>query len=285
MPTFQATIPEHFSNTGDWFLSNPPYEWGLGSVNTSGTLVNHWDPAHLIFASAHGSFPVNNPPVGFRPTTNLKASVYILMNGPNSPDTFICEASGSSSSTPTQLPPLVLSLPDYLSYVLLVSPSITITIENTNNSGFTYRRNLSSISGNYEIFIWTWTLNPVSGSLVSPGDTITIASTGVDALLLDELTIEMGGIPIVPSAQTENLLTFIVPNINGSSSIIATGNGVQFGGTVLLGSLTVLVDSGSGIYFISPGKTNDTIYDRNNPGQSIIVKIPNPFAKTGFIGS
>ena len=57
------------------------------------------------------------------------------------------------------------------------------------------------------------------------------------------------------------------------------------GGLVLNGSvpLTLLLDV-SGIYTIVPGKTNDTLYDRQLGQPNIDVAIPNPRFKTGYIG-
>jgi len=77
--------------------------------------------------------------------------------------------------------------------------------------------------------------------------------------------------------------------------------GVPFGGTrlqiigvptgltigdIIIAQLNILLVDGSGIYTIVPGKTNDTYYDRTEPVPSpvptIDLKIPDPFAKTGF---
>lgn len=57
------------------------------------------------------------------------------------------------------------------------------------------------------------------------------------------------------------------------------------GGLVLNGQvpLTLLVDV-SGIYTIVPGKTNDTLYDRQTGQPSVDMAIPNPRWKTGYIG-
>ena len=57
------------------------------------------------------------------------------------------------------------------------------------------------------------------------------------------------------------------------------------GGLVLNGDapLTLLKDV-SGIYTLVPGKTSDTLIDRQTGATSAELKIPDPFAKTGFIG-
>jgi hypothetical protein len=57
------------------------------------------------------------------------------------------------------------------------------------------------------------------------------------------------------------------------------------GGLILGGStaITLLKDI-SGIYTIVPGKTNDTLIDRQTGVASVDVKIPDPMFKTGYIG-
>lgn len=57
------------------------------------------------------------------------------------------------------------------------------------------------------------------------------------------------------------------------------------GGLILGGetALTLLKDV-SGIYTIVPGKTNDTLYDRQTGQTEVDVKIPNPKFGTGYIG-
>ena len=58
-----------------------------------------------------------------------------------------------------------------------------------------------------------------------------------------------------------------------------SNSGNLFGG-VILGS--VIIANYSGLYVITPGKSNDTYYDRVNGGTEDF-KIPDPFIKTGFI--
>lgn len=67
--------------------------------------------------------------------------------------------------------------------------------------------------------------------------------------------------------------------------VIVVVCGTQFGGTVTLGTLTVLVAEASGIYRFVDGKTNDTLYATARDGTTYDVKIPNPGAKTGFFRS
>lgn len=160
------------------------------------------------------------------------------------------------------------------------------------------------ISGEYTVLQWTFAMDPVSGSEVNAntpghdtpetadGDLITITSDPEDPdhLLLDELTLSVTCGSIVIKTQTETLLEFWIPSGCGTTeggndvSIIATGNGVQFSGSVPLASLLVLFTNGSGIYVLTPGQAHDVIYSSDRDGTTRNVKIPNPTFKTGFIG-
>jgi len=57
----------------------------------------------------------------------------------------------------------------------------------------------------------------------------------------------------------------------------------EFTGSVLLGTFEIMIADASGIYNITPNKTNDTLYSQNSLTIEE-VKIPTPFIKTGFIG-
>lgn len=74
-------------------------------------------------------------------------------------------------------------------------------------------------------------------------------------------------------------------NNGGGTTTITIITGTQFGGSVELGSFTILVANGSGIYRFELGKTNDTIYDPDRDGTTYDVKIPNPGGTTGFFRS
>lgn len=52
--------------------------------------------------------------------------------------------------------------------------------------------------------------------------------------------------------------------------------------TLELGSLEILIADGSGIYTLSSTARNDTVY-RRAEGDTVEVKIPNPFIDTGFV--
>jgi len=65
------------------------------------------------------------------------------------------------------------------------------------------------------------------------------------------------------------------------SDIGITGSGgIVFGGD----TATLLLKDKSGIYTLIKDKTQDTLYDRQTLQTNVDVKIPNPIAKTGFIG-
>lgn len=160
---------------------------------------------------------------------------------------------------------------------------------------------LLEIEGNYDSVAFQYTLDPAAGSDVEAntpdingepannGTLITIESDPLDPthLLLDELTISVTCGSVIIKTQTETLLEFWIPSScsgSGSTNITATGNGVQFSGSVNLGALNILETDGSGIYVITPGKTNDTLYSSERDGTTRDVKIPNPLGKTGFVG-
>lgn len=56
------------------------------------------------------------------------------------------------------------------------------------------------------------------------------------------------------------------------------------GGLILSGDpATLLIEDMSGIYTLVPGKTDDTVYDRQTGQTSVDLPIPDPTAKTGFV--
>ncbi len=145
------------------------------------------------------------------------------------------------------------------------------------------------VSGTYHIFAFTYNI-PLNGTDIDlqKNRLITITSPGgVSGLNLAHVTITLGTCPITIITQTATLLIFSIPDScsgDGLVSIIATGDGTQFSGSVPLGSLTILLTNASGIYTLVPGKANDTLYSSERDGTTYNVKIPNPTAKTGFIG-
>jgi hypothetical protein len=73
---------------------------------------------------------------------------------------------------------------------------------------------------------------------------------------------------------------WVDPPMDPPEIAVAGDGGLELNGQV---PITLLRDV-SGIYTLVPGKTNDTLYDRQTGQSSVDVKIPDPFIKTGFIG-
>jgi len=177
----------------------------------------------------------------------------------------------------------------------------------------------AKIEGTYVITGFSFTLDTptVSPSGISPANHVQISSGGgsVGGLDFTGIPADIGGGQSginftfsgvggpqtfnIPTAniitQTTTLLQFTVPttivailvaafpnNPAPNVSIIVTGDGSQFSGTMDLGLLAVLLADASGIYRIVRNKTNDTLYDRT--GDTVDVKIPDPFFDTGYVG-
>ena len=150
------------------------------------------------------------------------------------------------------------------------------------------------IEGTYELEQFAFTASPVDGSTVHIGDTITLTSPGTDPvtdLNLSQLSIvlDQGGVqtPIVPTSQTAILFVFDIPAgyPNGTTVVVAVGNGVQFSGQIALVTYSITPVDGSGIYTLVTDKSDDTIYDDTATGNSTIdVAILDPYGKIGFIG-
>lgn len=177
------------------------------------------------------------------------------------------------------------------------------------------------VEGNYDQLSYSWTITPATSPL-DIGDIVTVTSTngglngivtdigggvsGINLNAVDSSADPAINITInVPTAniltQTANLLRFTMPSliVNPPPSpytttviyrrrriiiyLKALGNGVQFSGTVVIGTLPVLTTDGSGIYQLVVDKTADTLYARD--GSTSDVKIPDPFGKVGFIGN
>ena len=85
---------------------------------------------------------------------------------------------------------------------------------------------------------------------------------------------------------TPRLFRFIMPSWAGNlpTVIKVVLTSTQFSGTVERQLYTINFVSASGIYELVSGKTSDTLYIEAEPGETIDVKIPNPFGRTGFFG-
>lgn len=147
----------------------------------------------------------------------------------------------------------------------------------------------------YDSTSYSWTLS-VPDEPVSPGNLITVTSpdeNGIDftELLTVDVVLPSGTIISVPFGDWvivgPNLFVFIMPDFGGEEPTVVTIviTSTQFSGSVTLGTLiTIYFLSATGIYRLVMNKRSDTLYIEEDPGETIDVKIPNPFAKTGFIG-
>lgn len=150
------------------------------------------------------------------------------------------------------------------------------------------------IEGIYDIIAFTWALSSPPNP-AEAGDTITVTGDdGLDGIETLEIQYKQGDtihtITVTDIVtQTPTSLVFILPAgfapTDGLLYIVGIGDGIEFSGSVVLGILhTILFVNASGIYSLVLGKTSDTLYDNDNPGSTIDVKIPDPTFKTGFIG-
>lgn len=151
-------------------------------------------------------------------------------------------------------------------------------------------------SGTYTSTTQTWTLETPTDP-IEEDTPVTVTSDGPDAMDFTQLLTvtldwtDADGNPhsvdvpqILWIVITINLFTFLVPAGVDGQIVTVNVTSTQFSGSVELGKLiTIFFLNATGIYTITAGKTNDTIYDNDNGG-TIDVKIPNPFFKTGFIG-
>lgn len=128
--------------------------------------------------------------------------------------------------------------------------------------------------------------------------TVTSDPLDPDALLMDEILtgeiqfIDQNGDPQTLSVTftviNVNLIIFIMPDFGSFEpefvDLYITSS--QFSGSLLLGRfVTIWLRSASGIYRIVTNKRNDTVYDEENLPDTYDIKIPDPFARGGFIGS
>jgi len=172
--------------------------------------------------------------------------------------------------------------------------------------------NLTPVSGRYPLFVLVC---PTSGSQpplfrdpshagansssftsVNSTNTTGITGAGMDTITVNSLLNANGityNVFCIPGSTLAAFVngTYWPPNCDASPSFynpvmvppdaVALGNG----GLTLDGSTTItMLKNISGIYTLVPGKTNDTMYDRQSGQASVDVKIPDPTAKTGYIG-
>lgn len=152
------------------------------------------------------------------------------------------------------------------------------------------------VSGTYTTTSLTWTLQ--NNSPVQQGDPITVVASGGSPLDPTQITTvtasfdDENGVPRtvnIPSIDwtnvTATLFVFLLQLGGYQPQTVAISiTSTQFSGSVTLGVLsTIYFRNAPGIYRIVSGKTSDTLYDVSDPGTTVDVKIPNPFAKTAFV--
>lgn len=243
-------------------------------------------------------------PAGFR-FTSARVQVRSSLNGEDATrhiflqfDEFT-ESGNLGVAAPSVPVPIFYDHPAPIpSPLSLINDGMGIRIDNTTAGQRSSREYLGGIvSGGYDLVGSSWDLT--TPSPVKVGDPITVTgASGLDGVLdivityEDPETQELVEITIPKlsfQTQTSILLIFFIPTglegFSGPITVEADGDGVQFSGRVLLGTLFVLIENGSGIYRITSNKTNDTVY-YNSPvnDDTVDVKIPNPFFKTGFVG-
>lgn len=162
---------------------------------------------------------------------------------------------------------------------------------------FAYVVDSLEVSGSYTAVAFSWTIT-TPDSPVPKGAKITIHKdpTDVDQPNLNDIT----GIQIawddkemlVPDWDiiwiTEDIFIFYLPygfdDFEGNIDLTALVESTEFSGSVPLGSLTILFENGSGVYQLTPGKTNDTLYNPDRDGSTTDKAFPSPYGKTGFVG-
>lgn len=154
--------------------------------------------------------------------------------------------------------------------------------------------NVARIEPDTDPATYTWTRDPSS---VGTGDTLTIDSpdelpdlTNVENIHLQwtDVSSILHDTVVTPDefiTLTTVLLKFAFPDLGAPGGTTVTIIVTIFGGSVTLGTLTVLAENGSGLYVFTPGKTSDTVYvDSTVDDTTKEVAIPNPFFTTGYIG-
>lgn len=266
-------------------------------------------PTPIAFASLPSGFTPTAAAVKIGPSItpdnaddlyNLQQGVGV--NGPDLTPTFDYDFSG--------IPPSALDI--YVGGIgLKVFLSVTQAQGNFTEIGplFDLR-----VEGTYEINDYSWDLE-VPDDPVDTGTKIRVTSNSDDptdprVLDVDQITtitvtykdssdvwqeITVTNITLVYRRITisniVNILEFTIPDIlsidpgDPPKTLLIRITSTQFSGSVVLGKLiTIYFVDAPGIYRLVPSKHTDTLYDIENGG-TVDVKIPNPFAKTGFVGN
>lgn len=308
-PFTETSITGFFLTTFQ-YQSGVPGSTGPGYATPGGKSgiiqLSTYVPGHVnIITSADGTFDVGNPPPGFSFTTGLSYSLTAKI-GSLGPGEFITLAQlGSAGVTLTggvgntivsQI--ISVSLTDYPQYPIF--PTVFNIINGPNNfstfipispfaPGFNPPNFGFQIIGNYAIISTKWVLSNLTnpGKSFRPGDTgkLTSSDLSYDFSFMTEIDISSTITITTFTTITPAAITFVIPPNTPTNTYTPTIKSTQFSGFATLGPLTVIPADSSGIYTIASGKTNDTIYlSTQTDNTTIDNAIPNPFAKTGFIG-
>lgn len=147
-----------------------------------------------------------------------------------------------------------------------------------------------AVTGNYDIISARWVINNIThpGLNFEVGDIAQITSDDGSYngfASITEVDLDAHAVTTF-TLQSATEIRFVIPTLIDDTYLVSvTDSGVQFSGSAVVGPLTVITIDSSGLYRIVPDKTHDTLYlDSSVNGTTFNTKIPNPFAKTGFIG-
>lgn len=172
--------------------------------------------------------------------------------------------------------------------------SVSATYSNTYNpddtSGFSVT---GSVFNNNPLTSAAWTRAQLFSSKFGVGGKWNTGSSGWTAadkgIIFDRFLVQVQWTPAPPSLILTGsgglkLSGGIIPGDPLSLSLVNLNTDGT--GGIAIGSAAPLVLSvdASGIYTLVKNKTHDTLYERQSGITSVDVKIPNPFAKTGYFG-
>ncbi len=299
---WSVSFPAPVSNANAAQIAASLNGGGLAQTVVAGGFANFVDMWVLTGGNPQdGTYAFNNLPAGFTVASQSLIASILAAIGPGGSYDITLSALGSGGSntlTTAGAGLLTFTYGSLQTAFQLGTEKLGVIIGADVN---TIINVLSlTLTGTYTLFAFTWTVD--TSNPVRNDEPVQISSDPLDPdpLQLDELDevniqyVDLDGDPqtviITPTTQTANLYIFLMPLLPGVDAsqpitLNAVGNGTQFSGSVMLGTLEILIENGSGIYRIVPGKTNDTLYINSAVDDTTAdVKIPNPFAKTGFIG-
>lgn len=163
------------------------------------------------------------------------------------------------------------------------APSVFIDVVITATDG-----SIATLPASYQYrnVLVQWTVNNIPSIGGNPptvpldyNDPITVVPTQTPLSITYVPTV---GPPITIVLDPTNPIMPALPGINPIAPIILTGP--PFIGSVPLALFTITIINGSGLYVITPGATNDTLYVNSTVDNTTAqVKFPDPFIKTAFL--